>query len=310
MRLMHRSIKNRVSTSLFLSLDRVGVHVLPKHFYTPVSDYQWLRHNKEAWTKPWDMRGVDWDPDGQLGWLAECCGEHLDEVAGLHLFERLQAAGLGFGYGPIESQVLHCFLRRYAPRRIVEVGSGVSTACMLEAVGRNVAEGRPASEITCIEPFPKKQLERVEGVRHLRCPVQTIDRCVFDQLEAGDLLFIDCSHAVKTGSDVVTLYLNVIPRLRPGVFIHIHDINLPYLYCRETMTTFFEWQETAMLAALLTGNQRLTVKASLSALHYTRQDALRRILPDYRPQQSEQGLSRPDDDSEFHFPSSIYLQMG
>ena len=304
---MHLSLRNRASTNLFLLFDRVGVHVLPKHFYTPVADYSWLRRNRKLWEAPWDMSGVQWNLDEQLAWLKEVCDGYLAEVTGLAYYRSLHDSGLGFGYGPIESQVLHCFVRKFTPRRIIEVGSGVSTACMLDAVRRNEAEGRGSSDILCIEPFPKKQFTTVKGIMHIESIVQSVDRSLFDTLGAGDLLFIDSSHAVKTGSDVSVLFLQVLPRLRPGVHVHIHDINFPYLYTRETLNTIFGWQETTLLAALLTGNAHLRISASLSGLHYGRQAALQGLLPDYQPQSFSSGLASPGEPSELHFPSSIYL---
>jgi len=181
---------------------------------------------------------------------------------------------------------------------------------MLDAARRNAGEGRTASEILCIEPFPKRQFTHVAGITHIERMVQMVDPAVFDRLEAGDLLFIDSSHAVKTGSDVCSLYLNILPKLRPGVHVQIHDISLPYLYVRETLNTVFGWQETMLLAALLTGNPHLRINACMSGLHYGKQAQMRRLLPDYRPQRSDSGLSSPDEDPELHFPSSIYLEAG
>ena len=59
---------------------------------------------------------------------------------------------------------------------------------------------------------------------------QDIDLEFFSQLESSDLLFIDCSHAVKIGGDVNYLFLEVLPRLKPGVIVHVHDIFLPFEY--------------------------------------------------------------------------------
>jgi hypothetical protein len=68
-------------------------------------------------------------------------------------------------------------------------------------------------------------------------------------MEAGDLLFIDSSHAVKTGSEVLRIYLEIIPGLPAGVYVHVHDINLPYLYSRDALSAYYASQETALCAA-------------------------------------------------------------
>ncbi len=128
----------------------------------------------------------------------------------------------------------------------------------------------------------------------------------FDELGSGDLLFIDSSHAVKTGSDVVHLFLRVIPALAPGVVVHVHDISLPYLYPRTALEDYFGWQESTLLAALLTGNSGLRPLASLAALHYGRTEALMKLLPDYQPQANDAGL-RTGDWVHAHFPDSFWM---
>jgi hypothetical protein len=130
---------------------------------------------------------------------------------------------------------------------------------------------------------------------------------LFDELGPGDVLFIDSSHSVKTGSDVVKIYLEIIPRLRAGVYIHIHDVFLPYAYPRDALDTFFGWQETALLAALLTQNRALRICTCLSGLHYDRRAELRNILSDYRPQNDRDGLQAG---KHGHFPSSLWLLTG
>jgi predicted O-methyltransferase YrrM len=234
--------------------------------------------------------------------LARILVPHVDEVAGLELYNRVTSAQWGPGYGPIESQVLHCFLRANRPTRVVEIGSGVSTACMLRAL--------PDTDLTCIEPFPSSILRQTAGARLLVQSCQEVPLRVFDQLQAGDLLFIDSSHAVKVGSEVPRIYLEIIPRLRPGVFVHIHDIFLPYLYPPDILTwPFWAWQETVLLAALLTNNPRLDVLFCLSALHHTRPELLRALLPDYRPRPMRGGLFA-DGQRGGHYPSSIWLRTG
>jgi hypothetical protein len=259
-----------------------------------------------VWARRTDLSGVVWNLDQQLQWLEQTCAAHYGEVAGLGIYEEAVRTGWGLGYGPIESQVLHCFIRHYRPRRIVEVGSGVSTFCELRAVERNCRESQASNELVCVEPFPRPALERLAGISLLKKPAQEVELGFFDQLECGDLLFIDSSHSVKTGSDVMFLYLEVIPRLKPGVFVHIHDITLPYSYSRNTLDHYLGWQETGLLLALLKGNPHLSVLCCLSALHYDRRAGLARILANYRPQpEVSEGLSAQR--ATGHFPSSIWL---
>jgi len=312
---LRRGLKN-ASYKSFLFLDRVGVHVLPKHYYTPLPDYAWLRRNEPLWMKRSSLVGIEWDLDRQMLWVEETSRRFYDEVRGLAFYREVVAKRLGPGYGPIESQVLHCVLRRYAPGAIVEIGSGVSTACMLHAIERNAHEGKRASRLTCVEPFPRPAFRGLPHVTHIEAPCQAVDAGVFESLGAGDLLFIDSSHAVKVGSDVVRIYLDILPRLPAGVLIHIHDIYLPYLYSRHVLDTYFGWQETVLVQALLAHNPHLHVLAALSALHYDRRNELRAVLRDYAPQADREGLPAGVDDgiapvfpaaNERHFPSSLWL---
>lgn len=113
---------------------------------------------------------------------------------------------------------------------------------------------------------------------------------IFDELETGDLVFIDSSHSVKVGSDVLRIYLDIIPNLSLGVFIQIHDIFLPYLYPRDALTSFSGWQETSLVLALLTNQNKLETLACISWLHYQCPEKLKEILPDYTPQGNHFGL--------------------
>jgi predicted O-methyltransferase YrrM len=302
-----RQLLKRASYGVFRLGDRLGVHILPKHYYTPVPDLDWLNRNREAWAGRATFDRVSWSLDHQLEWLRRVCDPYYGEVEGWEVFNGVQRQVAGPGFGPVESQVLHCVVRHYQPRRIVEVGSGMSTLCLLNAGARNAREGGPLPDITCVEPFPWSALQRRSDVQLVVSPVQLVDSAVFEKLQAGDLLFIDSSHAVKVGSDLPRIYLDVIPNLAPGVLVHIHDIFFPYVYPRDVLRTYFGWQESTLLLALLTDNPRLHVLGCLSALHYDRQSGLRSVLRDYKPQRDDEGLEPPDEVGKGHFPSSIYL---
>jgi len=302
-----RHLLKALSTRMFFLFDRMGLHVLPKHYYLPVPDYAWLKRNKKLWTGRASLAGVRWDLDEQLRWLQEVCRPHYKEVAGLGFYEAQAGRDWGPGYGQIESQALHCFIRTFAPRRITEIGSGLSTVCMLNAVRANTREGKTPSTITCIEPHPRRALRDCEGITLVEEYAQAVPSSRFTELQAGDLLFIDSSHTVKIGSEVIRIYLDVIPKLAPGVFIHIHDIYLPYLYPRHALTFYAGWQETALLLALMTGNNHLTPLCCLSALHYGRTAELKVLFSDYTPQENEDGLFR-EDPPRGHFPDSFWLR--
>lgn len=297
----------RLGYRLFFWLDALGVHVLPKHPYSPMPDWRWLRAHKPLWMRPLPLAGIDWDLAQQMAWLFDLCRDHLKEVRGSEVYSQASADGLGGGYNVIDAQILHCFIRRLKPRRIIEVGGGTSTACMVAAARWNREEGHDTT-IVSIEPFPRPNFKRrlASEILHIE---QRCQECldVFESLRPGDLLFIDSTHALKIGSEVVDLWLRVIPRLHPGVYIQAHDVNLPYAYPLDTFETFLGWQESVLVAALLTGNTHLRVLASLSALAFDRPASLQRVLPEYVPGPHEEGLPGHPQIPGNHFPNSLWL---
>lgn len=302
-----RRITNAGKSSLF-QIHKIflkfGLIVLPNHYYTPIADLRNLAKFRSQWARRSPMHGVDTEVSRQIAWLRTHVMPLEAEYRGNAPFHEGVAAGYGPGYGYIEAQCLHGVVRSLKPRRIIEVGSGVSTYIMLGALTRNAADGTPG-KITCIEPYPSNFLKVNGEIRLLPQPVEALDPAAFDVLEAGDMLFIDSTHAVRPGGDVVHLYLNVIPRLKPGVLVHIHDIYFPYLYQRDLLTSLFQWEETALLAALLTNNQRLSIVTCLSQLHYDDAEGLAEVFPEYRREPDTDGLS--DAPGTGHFPASIYL---
>lgn len=153
-------------------------------------------------------------------------------------------------------------LRREKPRRIVEVGSGFSTAVMLDTLDHFGG----STSITCIEPQPErlKTLLRVKDMERITLtskPVQEARLSQFTELEAGDFLFIDSSHVAKIGSDVSFLFLRVLPILKPGVWVHIHDIFYPMSYPADWIREGRAWNESLFLRAFLMGNSSYEIRA-------------------------------------------------
>jgi Methyltransferase domain len=292
---------------LFLLLERLGYHVLHRHFYSPVADRLWLERNPELWRRPLSLPGLDWDLEAQLGWLQETCSEHLDEVRGFPFLSEPAAGGAPFGYGPIEGQVLHCVVRRLAPPLVIELGSGSSTLLIAAAAERNRADGRGETRIVTIDPYPPAHVRDIQGVESLAIPAQAVPDPVFEELGDGDLFFIDSSHSVKSGSELPRLYLELLPTLATGVTIQIHDIFLPYANSPGILRTdLWDWQETTLVAALLTGNPRLEVLCCQSALHDGAPERLGEILPDYVPLPMRDGLDTGEGSG--HYPSSLWLR--
>ena len=135
-------------------------------------------------------------------------------------------------------------MRKEPPRRIVEVGSGHSTRFLARAV----ADGGLATRITAIDPEPRARIAGL-AVEFLDRRIQDVEEKLFEQLAAGDILFIDSSHQVKPGSDADLLFNRIIPPLPDGVRLHIHDVFLPDDY--PPQWAWRRYNEQTAVAALL-----------------------------------------------------------
>jgi len=291
----------------FRLLQRAGVNLLPEHFYSGVPNLADLER-REDWRKPRSMYGIaQRDIDGQLALLGEWLDPHRDILQSRSIHrEAFVGGGADGGYGEIEAEVLFGFVATTRPGKITQVGCGVSTAIVLSAADR--AGLKP--DVVCLEPYPSLYLrERVkEGrIRLVDRPAQLVDFDTIADLDAGDLLFIDSTHAVKPGSEVNYLIHEVLPRLRPGVWVHFHDIYFPYDYARDTLDGDMLFpQESTLLYAFLTGNDRFKVEASLSMIHYERPEALKALIPKYQPNGNVDGLRAGHGG---HFPSACWLRV-
>ena len=292
---------------------RCGVYMLPAHYYSGIPNVLELEKDKPLWARKSELPGIPADLDQQERKLKEVCLPYQEEYAGNPFFKEAVAQGFGPGYGYIEAQALYAMVRFLKPQTIIEVGSGVSTYCMLAGAQANQSETGRMPSMTCIDPFPSAKVRLSTEVKLLTEKVQQVPMEEFASLGPSDLLFIDSTHTVKPASDVNFLVLEVLPRLRSGVIVHFHDIHLPYDYQQDVLTTFYHWSETSLLRAFLINNSRAKIRFCLSQLHHERGDALKRLFPEYSPERFVGGLvdnsQGPFSQSRKHFPTSTYIDI-
>ena len=173
-------------------------------------------------------------------------------------------------------------IRREKPRRIIEVGSGFSSAVMLDTLRQTNV---PAN-LTLIEPLPDRLdvlLTTADRscLRILGQQVQNVPLSMFDELEAQDVLFIDSSHVAKIGSDVTFLILRVLPRLKNGVFVHFHDVFYPFSYPAEWLRQGRAWNESIFLRAFLVENQKFEITAFNAFAGITFPEAFKERIPGF-----------------------------
>jgi hypothetical protein len=172
----------------------------------------------------------------------------------------------------------YCMVRHFQPRLIIEVGSGFSSLLLGQAAAKN-----GDAPLVCIEPFPREFLRKgFPGLRTLvEKNVQQIDLEFFSQLDPGDILFIDSSHTVKIGGDVNYLFLEVLPRLKPGVIVQVHDIFLPFEYRRDWVLDEFRfWTEQYLLQAFLIFNSEFEVLLGNYYLSHYHAQQLKAVFPE------------------------------
>jgi Methyltransferase domain len=156
----------------------------------------------------------------------------------------------------LDPRVLFVMLRLHQPRRVIEAGSGWSSLVMA-SVNQRFLDGE--SRIICVDPEPRCDLAATPGLDCVcRQPAQDLPVDMFLELEEDDVLFIDSSHVAAQGSDVTFLVLDVLPRLKPGVIVHFHDIFFPGDY-PDADWVQPEWNEQYLLQALLTDSPRFRV---------------------------------------------------
>jgi len=274
---------------------RFKLIILPDHYYVPVSNI--LELNKDrSWQKKSNLEGIEINLENQLQNIRKIVLPFKEKYKNGELYDEAVKLNAGPGFGVIEAQALYGVIRYYCPKKIIEIGSGVSTYIMMGAGAKN---------ITCVEPYPSNFLKKNTNIKLVKKKLQHCDEKIFEDLSHGDFLFIDSTHTLKIGSDISKIYLDIMPKLKPGVIIHIHDIYFPYNFPRNANNTMFQWLETQMLQALLVNNSKLEILFCMSHLHYDYPNELKKIFPIYEPQKDYDGISL-NINSGF-FPSSIYL---
>jgi hypothetical protein len=170
----------------------------------------------------------------------------------------------------LDAAALYGFVRDRKPSVYMEVGSGNST----KFVARAIRDGDLETRIVSVDPYPRAEIDQLcdETVRN---PLEETDLSAFDELGKGDVLFFDGSHRVYMNSDVTTFFLDVLPRLRPGVLVGIHDIYLPYDYPPEIATRYYS--EQYLLATHLLGGGAYLAPVLANA-HVSRTPHLNEVL--------------------------------
>jgi len=259
---------------------KVGVFPIRNHYYEPLFDGSSL---SKPLNKKRDLPGIDWNSVGQL-----------DLLNSFQTPTELKGPFENDFFGNGDSEYFYNMIRHKKSKRIFEIGSGHSTLIARSAIEMNHEENPDYSCLhICIEPYEMPWLEQT-GAKIIRKKVEEIELSFFEQLEESDILFIDSSHMIRPQGDVLYEYQNIIPLLKKGVIVHIHDIFSPRDYPKRWVVDEVKfWNEQYLLEAFLTFNKEWRIIGALNYLHHNHFKLLKEKCPYLTPDQE---------------PGSFYIQ--
>lgn len=292
-------VRHLTFRSTFRLWQRLGLHITPVHFYQPIPDTRELQQRKELWENESELIGIEMNVDAQLMFVREIFPSFKEECEfpgqDTHIPYQFFLENQNFRH--VDAEVAHSMVRHFLPKKIIEIGSGFSTYLLARACLLNKERSRVETELFVIDPYPWDTVARgFPGLSNLRREkAENIELAFFLQLGAGDILFIDSTHVVRTGGDVNYLYLEVLPRLKCGVIVHIHDIFLPREYPQEwVLKERFFRTEQYLLQAFLAYNQAFEVLWCASYMHFHYPQQLKTAFPSY--------------DNQPHWPRSFWMR--
>lgn len=229
----------------------------PGHYYSPIPDLKEIAQDAhKIFSVTLDEKAIDLNLEGQKNLLKKI-QPFIQEVT--FSADKQQSRYYSNNGYFVESDALYyqAILKEFRPKKVIEVGSGFSSALLFDTLERFQL---PGISIDFIEPFPDRLLGLVKKgdekyfTLHQQ-KVQHVPVGLFLKLERGDILFIDSSHISKTGSDVNFLIFQILPLLKPGVLVHFHDILFPFEYPKEWVLEGRFWNEAYLLKAFLMYNR-------------------------------------------------------
>jgi hypothetical protein len=263
---------------------RLGFDLVRRHYYSPVPDLAELPD--DFWSRESELRGVDFDIANGLEFVQQELAPYIEEYTPPRTPTGNAAEFyLENGwYESVDAETLYAMVRRSAPRRVIELGSGMSTLVIADARARGDVHG---SEHLVYDPYARPELADSLATRATLQSVSAseIPLTVFESLRAGDILFVDTTHTVKLGGDVNRIVLDVLPSLSPGVYVHFHDIFLPWDYPQEFLVerSFF-WAEQYLLQAFLAFNRQFEILFGAHAIQRRFSEDLGRVVPSAHPE--------------------------
>jgi predicted O-methyltransferase YrrM len=254
----------------------------PGHFYSPIPSLEEIRSRETELfgPPPPSLSGIDLRGEQQIA-LIKDLARFYDELP----FPRTQSPESRYwfenwAYSYADAIFLYSMLRHLKPQRVIEVGSGFSSAAMLDTADRWL----PETSFTFIDP-DTSTLDALlrpgdrERLKIIRAKLQDVPLTTFETLDANDILFIDSTHVSKTGSDVNRIVFDILPRLAPGVHVHFHDVFYPFEYPKEWVYEGRAWNEDYILRAFLEFNDAFDIVLFGTWLARFHREMLAELMP-------------------------------
>lgn len=282
-----RNFKNLSNTRK--TMFSVGVFPIVDHYYEPLFNPV---HLKFPLDKDRYLPGIDFNIDEQLDLLKKF--KFQDELLQIPIKGSGKELEYCYDEGMFksgDSEFMYNIIRHFKPKKMIEIGSGHSTLMAIKAINENKKEDKSYNcKHICIEPYEHKWLENT-GIEILREKVEDIKPEFFQQLKAGDILFIDSSHMIRPQGDVLFEYQQILPILNSGVIVHIHDIFSPRDYLKEWIDEGRFWNEQYLLEAFLCHNKEFRIIGSTNFLRHHYYNEFGKACPVLN-KQVEAGINR------------------
>ncbi|MGH2396323.1 MAG: class I SAM-dependent methyltransferase [bacterium] len=282
-------ISKRIFRKWFPVWQRLGFHLTKNHYYSPIPDTSALKD--ELWQRPSELIGVDLNEERQLELLSDFVARFKDEYGRIPANSSQVSKPYEYYlnnryFESVDGEFYYCMIRRFKPRKIIEIGAGWSTLLAAQAVLKNRDEDSSYDcELVAIEPHPSGFLKAgFPGLSRLILQkAEDVPLPEFETLTGNDFLFIDSSHVLKIGSDVQYEYLEILPRLNRGVIIHSHDIFFPMEYPKALVLKDCRfWSEQYLLQAFLAFNDSFEVLWAGYYMHLRHPDKLEWAFSSYK----------------------------
>ena len=258
-------------------LNYIGIFPITDHYYEPQFNLSQLKRDLY---KNRSFPGFDFNMKKQLKNISNLI--YKNELLELNLEKKSPNYNFNIKNNFFENgdaEIYYQLIRHLKPKNILEIGSGHSTLIALEAIKKNKSVDKIETKITCVEPYENKWLDHL-NIKILRKKIEDLDESYYLALEKNDILFIDSSHIIRPQGDVLKIFFEIVPKLKKGTIVHVHDIFTPKDYPEKWLVEQNKfWNEQYLVEALMMNKDKYEIYLMLNFLKNNAYEELRKICP-------------------------------